>query len=339
METKNLENLPSLDRILCSNSQLITVNEALKIYASQLRKHGQETGNRVELVHALKIEELLGIIEDNKYIFSAQDDIKKFIVAVGNPNFSYIVYGRIKSILRFENKFNGYVQDACTAYENKSSKFKETHDLETFVVNYLERFRDMVAFRIIVSSKNNNHKSELEELVRITNLIPDYFSSTTLNSIEGQIGTYRLLPASKLIDISQRKSNSLIREENRIYFKNYVENPKKHGYMAFHIAMFNERYRKIIELQTLTFSMLCKNEHDLGSHTLYEENQKNQRLSANLSENQIFSEAHERLVRQNEMDLTKVRIKMFFAATNSTTDVEDYSGLVNGFKLPPTIFS
>ena len=85
--------------------------------------------------------------------------------------------------------------------------------------------------------------------------------------------------------------------------------------------------------------MLCKNEHDLGSHTLYEENQKNQRLSANLSENQIFSEAHERLVRQNEMDLTKVRIKMFFAATNSTTDVEDYSGLVNGFKLPPTIFS
>ena len=193
--------------------------------------------------------------------------------------------------MRFENKFNGYVQDACTAYENKSSKFKETHDLETFVVNYLERFRDMVAFRIIVSSKNNNHKSELEELVRITNLIPDYFSSTTLNSIEGQI------------------------------------------------AMFNERDRKIIELQTLTFSMLCKNEHDLGSHALYEENQKNQRLSAKLIENPIFSEAHERLVRQDKMDLTKVRIKMFFAATNSKEDVEDYSGLVNGLKLSPIIIS
>ena len=330
--TDNFNNLPSLDRYLYDG---LNLSQILTSYISDLKVYGKKTSNIIELEHASFLEQYQGIIEDDSFVFEVEKDMESFLKLISNESFSYVLYGRIKSLLRLEEKFNGYIQEAVSLYVSKSDKYKSEHDIQSFVKKYLQRFRDSVAFRIIISSKSKDSKSEIAQLSWIANKVCDFFSSSTLNFVDGQVGRYKILPASRLVDSTSSKKTSIISKENRLYFKDYVDHPKKNGYSALHVSMVYEKYNRPIELQLLTFSMLSKNEHEISSHQVYEKEQKKSRMeTVNINET-LFEESHERIIRQESLDYKNLNVSMLYAKSNDKKDVEDFSGLVNDLKLTP----
>lgn len=330
--TDNFNNLPSLDRYLYDG---LNLSQILTSYISDLKVYGKKTSNIIELEHASFLEQYQGIIEDDSFVFEVEKDMESFLKLISNESFSYVLYGRIKSLLRLEEKFNGYIQEAVSLYVSKSDKYKSEHDIQSFVKKYLQRFRDSVAFRIIISSKSKDSKSEIAQLSWIANKVCDFFSSSTLNFVDGQVGRYKILPASRLVDSTSSKKTSIISKENRLYFKDYVDHPKKNGYSALHVSMVYEKYNRPIELQLLTFSMLSKNEHEISTHQVYEKEQKKSRMeTVNINET-LFEESHERIIRQESLDYKNLNVSMLYAKSNDKKDVEDFSGLVNDLKLTP----
>lgn len=324
-------NLPSLDRYIIKG---LDVSQILEEYIIDLRNYGKTTGNSVELMHASFLETYVGILSSKSFIFEVEEDIKGFLkrwATINTNGFSYVLCGRIKSLFRLEEKWNGYVQEAVASYEKRSAKFKASHSIQSFIKQYMQRYRDMVAFRIIVSSKARSKEAELEDLASIANRVPDYFSSQALATVDGQVGGYTLLPASKLVDVtaSSPALSSFIKKDYRVYYKDYISRPKCNGYQSLHIAMVYEKYNRPIELQMLSFPMLCHNE----DHAKYETEQSEKRLALN-SQNPLFSDAHERIIRQENIDLSTLNVRMFKADEKGKV-IEDFAGLIKPYTLTP----
>lgn len=333
LSQKQLDELPSLDRYLYNNWM---IQDIIKAYVQDLREFGQKEHNELELYHAQFLERYLGIVKNDLFMDSIQADLeRKFMseISFRHPECCFALRGRLKSLYRLESKFNSSVQGFIIDYITKHGKNPSV----TAIIKSLDRICDTIAYRFILQSKTPDcsPEEELGHLVDIANGIPDYFNAKSLTP--GSVGGYTLLRA-KPIRGTVTNHPSILLSTAKPYYKDYVSNPKKSGFSAFTICMRHNISLQEVELQLMTFDMFQKNEHSEKSvHRNYETIQKANRLAARLPNpdnfNKIFLQAHERLLRLDTLDFSKVKVKMFKAF--SPHEIEDFCGLYVGRQAKP----
>ena len=125
-------------------------------------------------------------------------------------------------------------------------------------------------------------------------------------------------------------------ENVRLYYRDYVQNPRPSGYRSMHITLYDNQARCYTELQLRTKEMDDFAEIGEANHFGYEKSQEENRSKRDIilpGECKIFDEAYERLIKLQELDLSKVNVNMFKAYNNQL--INDGCGLFRGRQILP----
>lgn len=307
---KNIEG-NKLDRIISLNDYLFSGDTVLKIlqnYSRDLKKNSHDTRNAIDLAHCNFLLQQIDILEHNDFLTSQSQRIRELYkyMAKEYPFLAFTFRGRIKSVIRAEEKFNGDIVEYVYDYYKKNGEFPDVNALKQKLVF----FRDLIAYRIVISMPQchikdgeNRQEIEYEYLYKIANILPDFL------------------------------------EERGFSFQNikdYIKNPTPVGYQSLHITLYDNISRSYIEVQLRTKDMDDFAEIGPANHLGYEKRQEEERTRRDEIPSgvfPIFDEAYERVVKLHELDLSKVNVNMFGAINNSV--VNDGCGLFRGRLILP----
>ena len=156
-----------------------TVLKILQKYIADLREDAKNTHNEIDLVHCnflLQIEELL---EHNDFLTAQSQKIREFYkyMVAEYPYLSFTFKGRIKSLIRAEEKFNGYIVEYIYDHFMNTGKYLSEVELK----NRLNCFRDLIAYRIVISMPRchlarpeDQETEEIRRLYEIANVLPEF---------------------------------------------------------------------------------------------------------------------------------------------------------------------
>lgn len=304
-----------------------TVLKILHGYSADLRKSAGETGNQVDLVHADFLSQMIDMLEQNDFITSQSQRLREFYkyMAQQYPYLAFTFHGRIKSLIRAEEKFNGYISNFIYEYYQKHREFPPVSDIK----DQVKRFRDLIAYRIVICMPKchlkpgqDREEVELGLLYEIANKMPGFLED------------YAFTP--ELADKALPNQSPLMDEKVRPYYKDYIENVKDAGYRSLHIALYDQMSKSYIEMQLRTKTMDDFAEIGNANHAAYEKAQKKERTRRqDVPEGECiyFDEAYERVLNLQNLDLSKVDVNMFTAASNIL--VNDGCGLYRGRQILP----
>lgn len=304
-----------------------TVLRIIQKYSEALKESSIETGNTVDLFHSnflLRMEELL---IHNDFLTSQSQRIRELYKYMTDeyPFLAFTFKGRIKSLIRAEEKFNAYILKIV--YEKYKDSKSSPDPLE--IKNSIDHFRDLIAYRIVVSmprchvaDKNEREEAEIKYLYEISDMLPDFLERRGF-SVEISTGGAKL-------------ESGRLSESVRPYFKDYIENPGSYGYQSLHITLYDNESRSFVEVQLRTKKMDDNAEIGPANHLGYEKRQEKERSRRNaipLGENIYFDEAYERGMLLQQLDLSKVDVNLFSAVNNSL--INDGCGLYRGRLILP----
>lgn len=304
-----------------------TILKIIKKYSDDLRRSACESGNEIDMAHCnflLEIEELL---THNEFLTSESQRIRDFYMYMAGiyPFLAFTFKGRIKSLIRAEEKFNGYIVEFVSDYYRKNHAYPAVSELKQAV----SMFRDLIAYRIVISMpkchlREGDRQEEVEEkyLYEIANVLPKFLEER---------GFTAKLSGAKTTSVSP-----LLSDEVKPYYRDYVENPKGSGYRSLHITFFDNLARCYAELQLRTKGMDDYAEIGDGNHTVYErrrEEERTRRDEIPEGECVYFDDAYARVHDLQELDLSKVDVNMFTAANNHL--MNDGCGLARGRLILP----
>ena len=156
-----------------------TVLRILQKYMKDLREDARKNHNEIDIVHCnflLQIEELL---EHNDFLTAQSQKIREFYKYMVSeyPYLSFTFKGRIKSLIRAEEKFNGYIVEYIYDYYTENGKYPSVLELK----NRLNCFRDLIAYRIVISiprchlkHPEDRETEEVQHIYRIANVLPEF---------------------------------------------------------------------------------------------------------------------------------------------------------------------
>ena len=96
------------------NDYLYSGDTVLKIllqYSSDLKRESIETHNSIDLAHSNFLIQIIELLEHSDFLTSQSNRIKDFYHYM-TPKYPFLAFtfkGRIKSLIRAEEKFNGYI--------------------------------------------------------------------------------------------------------------------------------------------------------------------------------------------------------------------------------------
>ena len=163
------------------NDYLFSGNTVLKIlhqYSNDLRNSAKESRNSVDLAHSNFLIQIIELLEHNDFLTSQSQRIKEFYKFMTReyPFLAFTFKGRIKSLVRAEEKFNGYILEFIYNYYQKNGKFPSEAEIKSKL-----NFRDLIAYRIVISMpvchiKKGEERSEVERkyLYDIANVLPEF---------------------------------------------------------------------------------------------------------------------------------------------------------------------
>ena len=197
------------------NDYLYDGNTVLKIlhsFSDDLRASAIGTGNGVDLVHSHLLLQEMELLEHNDFLTSQSQRIK--YMAKEYPFLAFTFKGRIKSLIRLEEKINGNIVDYIYEY------FQENNCIpsQTQIRNRIGRVRDLIAYRIVVSlpkchvrEGEESAAKELEYLYEIANVLPGFLENLGFGAEESgkEAGHF-----SPLMDAQVRP-----------YYRDYIQNP------------------------------------------------------------------------------------------------------------------
>lgn len=304
-----------------------TILKIIQRYSADLKKSSQDTGNTVDLIHSnflLRIEELL---IHNDFLTSQSQRIRELYKYMTNqyPQLAFTFKGRIKSLIRAEEKFNAYIVEAIYNYYKEHGTFPEPAQIKSKI----EHFRDLIAYRIVismprchVSDEKEQKEAELDCLYEIANMLPDFLEmrgfSAEVSALGNDAGSERLSEAV------------------RPYFRDYISHPGTYGYRSLHITLYDNESRSNVEVQLRTKDMDDYAEIGPANHLGYEKRQQQERARRDLipkGECIYFDEAFERGMLLQQLELSKVDVNMFGAINNSL--INDGCGLYRGRLILP----
>ncbi len=304
-----------------------TVLKILHNYSSDLKSRSIEKHNAIDMVHCNFLLQQIDILEHNDFLTSQSQRIRELykLMAKQYPFLAFTFKGRIKSLIRAEEKFNGYIVEYVYDYYKKNHEFPSLVDLKERV----SCFRDFIAYRIVVSMPKCHLKEgdvreeiELDYLYEIANLLPDFLEERGFS-----------------VQVSQRdgeKKSDRLKDSLSEYYRDYIVNPSPIGYRSLHITLYDNIARTYIELQLRTKEMDDYAEIGAANHMGYEKRQEAERTRREeipVGECIYFDEAYERVVKLHALDLAKVDVNMFGAISNEV--VNDGCGLFRGRLITP----
>ena len=304
-----------------------TVLKIIQMYSADLKESSLKTGNTVDMFHSnflLRMEELL---VHNDFLTSQSQRIRELYKYMTReyPQLAFTFKGRIKSLIRAEEKFNAYIVETIYNYYKENGDFPEP----TLVKSRIEHFRDLIAYRIVISmpkchlnNPDERKETELKYLYEIANILPDFLEQRGFS------------PEISAID--NAVPSNMIKESLRPYFRDYISNPSTNDYESLHIPLYDNESRSYVEVQLRTKDMDDFAEIGPANHLGYEKRQQKERSRRNMipkGECIYFDEAFERGMLLQQLELSKVDVNMFGAIDNSM--MNDGCGLYRGRLILP----
>lgn len=299
----------------------------LQQYSQDLRVHAEESGNEMDLVHSEFLSGVSDLLTHNDFLTYQSQRIRDFYyyMAEEYPFLAFTVKGRIKSLIRTEEKFNGYIVEYIYDYYLEHGTYPPVEELKTRVA----RFHDLIAYRIVISLPQcqlepgqDREEKELEYLYQIANELPGFLR---------QRG-FTVQPAG----ITEPEKSPLLSPNVRDYYRDYVTNVKNIGYRSLHVTFYDHSASCFAEVQLRTKDMDDYAEIGRASHDTYEKNQQRNRTRRDAipeGECRYFDEAYERITRLQDLDLSSLSVNMFTAANNYL--INDGCGLFRGRMILP----
>lgn len=304
-----------------------TVFRILKKYSAALRENAQRTGNTLDMTHCNFLIEISELLEHNDFLTSESQRMREFYKYMADryPYLAFTFKGRIKSLIRAEEKFNGYIVSEIYDYYLAGGTYPPVSELKERV----RKFRDLIAYRIVISMPKchlqpgeDREQTELRHLYEIANALPGFLEE---RGFTAELSGYDGKGKSPLLDDAVRP-----------YYRDYICNPKERGYRSLHITFYDNIARCYVEVQLRTKDMDDYAEIGRANHENYEEGQKRERARREAvpeGENLYFDEAYERVTALQNLDLSKVDVNMFSAADNRL--INDGCGLYRGRLILP----
>ena len=312
------------------NDYLYSGDTVLKIllrYSSDLRNDAIRTHNSVDLAHSNFLIQIIELLEHTDFLTSQSQRIKDFYLYMTQayPFLAFTFKGRIKSLIRAEEKFNGYILEYIYNYYKEHG----TYPVEAQIKNNLNCFRDLIAYRIVISlplchvpKESDLETYETRILYEIANALPGFLE---LRGFTPELSGY------------SEDFNSPVLDPNvRPYYRDYVYTPRLSGYKSMHITLYDNQARCFTEMQLRTKDMDDYAEIGEANHFGYEKSQEENRSKRDIipkGECKIFDEAYERLIKLQELDLAAIKVNMFKAYNNHL--INDGCGLFRGRQILP----
>ena len=303
-----------------------TIIRILHRYSDDLMADAMKTGNPVDRVHASFLNDLSDLLEHNDFLTSQSQRIREFYKYMADryPYLAFTFRGRIKSLMRAEEKFNGYIVRYIYNYYHVNHSFPSGEQISEAVSS----FRDLIAYRIVISMPKchiqpGQDREKIEEgfLYEIANTLPSFMES------------HGFIPEKQN---KKRTPSPLLKEEVVPYYRDYIFDTKKNGYRSLHISFFDQLSLSYLEVQLRTKDMDDYAEIGDASHSLYENRQQKERAQRDeIPEGAcpFFDEAYERGMQLQHLDYSKVDVSMFTAIDN--VRMNDGCGFVQGRLILP----
>lgn len=303
-----------------------TIIRILHRYIEDLNADAKKTGNVVDQTHCQFLQDLTDILEHNDFLTSQSQRIREFYkyMAERYPFLAFTLRGRIKSLVRCEEKFNGYIVRKVYKQYLKTGTFPDVSE----ICDEVSHFRDLIAYRIVISlpkchvkDGENREKSEEKFLYEIANELPSFMEKQGFVPEEQR---------------KKRTPSPLLNEDVRPYYRDYIADTKKNGYRSLHISFYDTLSRTYFEIQLRTKSMDDFAEIGDGNHSLYEERQQRERSQRSLIPEGkciYFDEAYERGMNLQNLEYKNVDVNMFTALDNMR--MNDGCGFVMGRLILP----
>lgn len=303
-----------------------TVIRILHNYYKDLKASSLQTGNTIDMLHCNFLLQQIDMLEHNDFLTDQSQRLREFYKYMVRqyPFLAFTFKGRIKSLIRSEQKFNGYICSYIYKYYNEKKEFPSVMELR----EHLNCFRDLIAYRIVVSLPmvnlqpgQNRQETERNYLYEIANSLPGFLEqygfTMQVSEVKGFLNSSRLNP------------------ELRPYYRDYIQNPNSMGYQSLHITLYDIIARCFIEVQLRTKEMDDYAEIGPANHLGYEKRQERERMRRDVVPygNIYFDEAYERETLLHQLDLSKVNVNMFGAVDNSL--INDGCGLFRGRLITP----
>lgn len=304
-----------------------TVFKILHQYASNLRENAKVTRNSIDNAHSNFLVQITEMLEHNDFLTSQSNRIKELYkyMTVQYPYLAFTFKGRIKSLIRAEEKFNGYIVEYIYDYYTENGRLPT----EAEIKNKLQCFRDLVAYRIVISlpkchlkEGEDRQTEELKLLYEVAEILPDFLEERGFTA--------------ELSGLPEKEQSGWLSEKTRPYYRDYIENARPFGYQSLHITLYDNFARCYVEVQLRTKDMDDNAEIGEANHFGYEQRQelsRTRREAIPEGECLWFDEAYERVCRLKNIDLSKLDVNMFKAADNYL--INDGCGLFRGRQILP----
>ena len=304
-----------------------TVIHILHKYATALQREADSEKDPVDAAHASFLLGMLDMLEHNDFLTSQSQRIREFYkyMAQQYPYLAFTFRGRIKSLIRTEEKFNGYIVGCCKSSYAETGKFPDVDEL----LRQEKRFRDLIAYRIVISMpachlKKGADRAGVEKklVYEIANALPGFLSEREFRP--------------EKVFAGEGKAGPLLHEDVRPFYRDYIEHPTASGYRALHIAFYDEQAKSYTELQIRTKDMDDFAEIGDANHEVYEQNQEKERVSGKSvlrGVNRYFDKASERVENLQKLELNRIDVNMFRAMDNYR--INDGCGLYYGRQILP----
>ncbi len=304
-----------------------TVPQILHKYTDDLYESALQSNNEIDRMHCSFLTQITDVLEHTAFLTAQSERIREFyyLLAKEYPYLAFSFRGRIKSLLRAEGKFNGYIVEYVYAYYKKHGVFPPISELK----NKLSLFRDILAYRIVISlpqsylkDGEDKKQKELDILYEIANQMVGFLEERGFTA-----------------EVSGDATESpRIDESLRPYFKDYIVHKKPFGYQSLHITFYDNHAKCFIEMQLRTKEMDNYAEIGPANHLDYEKRQETERLRRSAvpkGEYIYFDEAYERGRFLQQIELAKLHVNMFSAVDNYL--INDECGLYRGRLILPYI--
>ena len=304
-----------------------TVLRILHYYIHDLREDAKKTHNEIDMIHCNFLLHIQELLEHNDFLTAQSQQIREFYKYMSKeyPFLAFTFKGRIKSLIRAEEKFNGYVVEHIYDYYSQHGEYPSLAELK----DRLSCFRDFIAYRIVISmprchlqSEDDRGSEELKYLYQIANVLPGFLEERgfTAESAHG----------------IKKSASPLLNENVKPYYRDYIYGADSDEYQSLHITFYDNCSRSYMEVQLRTKTMDDIAEIGAANHLGYEkkqESERGRREAIPKGESIYFDEAYERGMKLLGLDLSKLDVNMFAAVDNSL--INDGCGLYRGRLILP----
>lgn len=304
-----------------------TMFKILKKYSQDLKKEAKCTGNEIDLMHANFLLQIRELLEHNDFLTAQSQKIREFYIHMAKeyPLLAFNFKGRIKSLIRAEAKFNGYIVEYIYDYYMENKAYPSISELK----QRLSCFRDLIAYRIVTSlpkcylkPDESQEEADLRYLYQIANELPGFLEERGFTA-EPAYGV-------------KKSTSPLLNDDVKSYYRDYICGNTSADYQSLHITFYDNSSRSYMEVQLRTKHMDDIAEIGVANHLSYEKRQEGERARRDeipVGECVYFDEAYERCRRLVTLNLADLDVNMFSAINNDL--VNDGCGLYRGRLILP----